>query len=86
MWDGFDSAAWVTEYRLQTTRHDTGAGGANVWDHTDVLQELSLKPNPFVKLPGGASMRVAARRSTRVGKRSGVPLEDLGVAPDERYS
>ena len=66
--------------------HDnTGAGGANVWDHTDVLQELSLKPNPFVKLPGGASMRVAARRSTRVGTRSGVPLEDLGVAPDERY-
>jgi C-terminal processing protease CtpA/Prc len=66
--------------------HDnTGAGGANVWDHTDVLQELSLKPNPFVKLPGGASMRVAARRSTRVGKRSGVPLEDLGVVPDERY-
>ena len=30
-------------------------------------------------------MRVAARRSTRVGQRSGVPLEDLGVAPDERY-
>jgi hypothetical protein len=30
-------------------------------------------------------MRVAARRSTRVGKRSGVPLEDLGVVPDERY-
>ena len=30
-------------------------------------------------------MRVAARRSTRVGARSGVPLEDLGVAPNERY-
>ena len=30
-------------------------------------------------------MRVAARRSTRVGGRSGVPLEDLGVVPDERY-
>ena len=30
-------------------------------------------------------MRVAARRSTRVGARSGVPLEDLGVVPDERY-
>jgi serine/threonine-protein kinase len=44
-----------------------------------------LRPNPFVALPGGASMRVAARRSTRVGERSGVPLEDLGVVPDERY-
>ena len=30
-------------------------------------------------------MRVAARRSTRVGTRAGVPLEDLGVTPDERY-
>ena len=66
--------------------HDnTGAGGANVWDHEEVLQQLGLKPNPFVALPGGSSMRVAARRSTRVGQRSGVPLEDLGVAPDERY-
>jgi C-terminal processing protease CtpA/Prc len=66
--------------------HDnTGAGGANVWDHTDVLQQLNLAPNPFVELPGGASMRVAARRSTRVGAQSGVPLEDLGVVPHERY-
>lgn len=64
---------------------NTGAGGANVWDHFEMLQKLDLKPNPFVKLPGGASMRVAARRSTRVGVRSGVPLEDLGVVPDERY-
>ena len=43
-----------------------------------------MTPNPF-KLPGGASMRVAARRSTRVGIRAGMPLEDLGVMPDERY-
>jgi C-terminal processing protease CtpA/Prc len=64
---------------------NTGAGGANVWDHFDVLERLGLNPNPFVKLPRGASMRVAARRSTRVGMRSGVPLEDLGVVPDERY-
>ena len=66
--------------------HDnTGAGGANVWDHTEVLQRLGLTPNPFVGLPGGASMCVAARRSTRVGEQSGVPLEDLGVVPNERY-
>lgn len=64
---------------------NTGAGGANVWDHSEVLQRLGLNPNPFVALPGGASMRVAARRSTRVGVRSGVPLEDLGVVPDDRY-
>ena len=65
--------------------HDnTGAGGANVWDY-ELLGQLSVTPNPFKALPGGASMRVAARRSTRVGSRAGVPLEDLGVTPDERY-
>jgi len=65
--------------------HDnTGAGGANVWDY-ELLQQLSLTPNPFEALPAGMSMRVAARRSTRVGERSGVPLEDLGVVPDERH-
>ena len=64
---------------------NTGAGGANVWDHADLLEQLEVSPNPFVTLPGGAGMRVAARRSTRVGTRSGVPLEDLGVAPNKRY-
>jgi peptidase S41-like protein len=63
---------------------NTGAGGANVWDY-GLLEELSVTPNPFKELPRGASMRVAARRSTRVGARAGVPLEDLGVTPDERY-
>jgi C-terminal processing protease CtpA/Prc len=64
---------------------NTGAGGANVWDHAELLQQLEVSPNPFTALPGDAGMRVAARRSTRVGTRSGVPLEDLGVVPDERY-
>jgi hypothetical protein len=30
-------------------------------------------------------MRVAARRCTRVGTRSGIPVEDYGVASDVRY-
>jgi hypothetical protein len=65
--------------------HDnTGAGGANVWDY-DVLENLGLSPNPFVPLPKGVKMRVAVRRSTRVGYHAGVPLEDLGVVPDERH-
>ncbi len=63
----------------------TGAGGANVWDD-EVLQGLVMKPkNPFVALPQGAGMRVAARRCTRVGSRSGSPVEDYGVVPDVRY-
>src|SRR5262245_51153634 len=64
----------------------TGAGGANVWDYSDDLQRLVLRPgNPFVDLPGGAGMRVAARRCTRVRGRSGIPVEDYGVVPDVRY-
>src|SRR4029077_5220760 len=47
---------------------------------------LSIQPqNPFVGLPGGASMRVAIRRCTRVGTRSGIPVEDYGAASDIRY-
>jgi C-terminal processing protease CtpA/Prc len=66
---------------LGTSGH-TGAGGANVWEHTDLEQTLPSKSSPFKPIPNGASFRVAIRRSTRVGLRSGEPLEDLGVAPD----
>jgi hypothetical protein len=63
----------------------TGAGGANVWDDRD-LRSLTLNPqNPFVALPRRAGMRVAARRCTRVGRRSGTPVEDYGVVSDLRY-
>jgi hypothetical protein len=30
-------------------------------------------------------MRVAIRRTLRVGPQNDVPVEDLGVLPDERY-
>jgi hypothetical protein len=67
---------------LGTNVH-TGAGGANVWEHRDLEQTLPPESSPFKPVPGGASFRVAIRRSTRVGARSGEPLEDLGVVPDE---
>jgi hypothetical protein len=64
----------------------TGAGGANVWDYARHLQRLSLPSgNPFVALPGGARMRVAIRRCTRVASRSGIPVEDYGVVSNIRY-
>jgi hypothetical protein len=64
----------------------TGAGGANVWEYADLKRATaSISPNPFVDLPGNADMRVAIRRSTRVGSRSGIPLEDYGVTSDVRY-
>ncbi|HEY6730916.1 MAG TPA: S41 family peptidase [Solirubrobacterales bacterium] len=61
------------------TSRCTGAGGANVWEYA-LLQRLL--PNQFGPLPKGASMRVAVRRTSRVGSRSGDPVEDLGVTPD----
>jgi hypothetical protein len=62
------------------TDNNTGAGGANVWTH-DLLQQL-LTDSPLQALPNGVSFRVAIRRTTRVGARAGVPVEDLGVTPD----
>lgn len=64
----------------------TGAGGANVWPHETLVQILSAQDPRFQLPPQGASFRVAVRRSTRVGKRAGVLLEDLGVVPDELHS
>jgi hypothetical protein len=40
----------------------------------------------MLSLPGGCDLRLAMRRTLRVGKANrGLPLEDLGVVPDERY-
>ena len=69
---------------------NTGAGGANVWTH-GLLRLLLRLPapadpeTPYENLPNGANMRVAIRRTLRVRERSGTPLEDLGVLPDEHH-
>jgi hypothetical protein len=63
----------------------TGAGGANVWDHELLQQVLPASKNPFSPLPKGASFRVSVRRVIRAGTHQGVPLEDLGVQPDQLH-
>ena len=66
------------------THGNTGAGGANVWQHS-VLAGVVL-PDPdsgYQPLPRGAGLSVSIRRTLRVGKRAGTPVEDLGVRPDE---
>jgi hypothetical protein len=63
----------------------TGAGGANVWDHALLRQVLPGPDSPFAALPQGTSFRVAIRRIIRAGSHRGVPLEDLGVQPDETH-
>lgn len=65
---------------------NTGAGGANVWDYP-LISSLFDKPAQFpATLPNNASFSFAVRRVTRVGRNAGVPIEDLGVQPDERHS
>lgn len=65
------------------TDGSTGAGGANVWDGSAVLAVLyAAKGKTETPLPQGADITVALRRSTRVGKAAGEPIEDVGVAPD----
>lgn len=58
---------------------NTGAGGANVWDHNLFVETLG---DPFTELPQGAGMRVSLRRTLRVGKYAGIPVEDFGIRPD----
>lgn len=64
---------------------NTGAGGANVWDYGLLREFLPGSNSLFPPLPRGADFRVAVRRTTRVLARSGTPLEDLGVRPDELH-
>jgi hypothetical protein len=65
------------------THGNTGAGGANVWTHELLGRALSGQDSPIRPLPKGTRMRVAIRRTSRVGERSGDPLEHLGVVPDQ---
>jgi C-terminal processing protease CtpA/Prc len=73
------------------TDGNTGAGGANVVSHADLVGMMSgrkgvpLRGSPFRPLPGNANLRVAIRRTVRVGTRSGTELEDIGVTPDIPY-
>lgn len=68
------------------TSGNTGAGGANFWWLDDLVRVQRKAPeSPFKKLPKGAEMIVAMRRSIRVGKRAGSPLEEFGVAPDVQH-
>jgi C-terminal processing protease CtpA/Prc len=69
---------------------NTGAGGANVWEHALLKRLLELpepvQDTPYRPLPKEAGMRVAIRRTLRVGELAGTPVEDLGVVPEHRHN
>ncbi|MET7281463.1 S41 family peptidase [Kribbella sp. NPDC005582] len=69
---------------------NTGAGGANVWTHGLLAALLNEPPppdptSPYEALPNGANLRVAIRRTLRVGELAGTPVEDLGIQPSELH-
>jgi hypothetical protein len=69
---------------------NTGAGGANVWTHGLLMTLLKIpapgdSESPYKSLPNKANMRVSIRRTLRVGKLSGTPVEDLGVRPTHQH-
>jgi len=66
------------------TADNTGAGGANVWRHSDLLR-LAPKGLGLKELPGSVDMRVAVRRTTRVRSHEGEILEDLGIDITTRH-
>ncbi|MGH7212784.1 MAG: S41 family peptidase, partial [Acetobacteraceae bacterium] len=63
--------------------HNTGAGGANVWTEKQLRYALGAEGGELGSLPRGSGLRVALRRSLRVGAQAGTELEEIGVAPDE---
>ena len=68
------------------TSDNTGAGGANLWWYKDLINAFGKHPkSPFKPLPRGADMLVAVRRSIRVGRHAGRPLEEFGIVPDRRH-
>ncbi|MBR0830498.1 hypothetical protein JQ596_33820 [Bradyrhizobium manausense] len=73
--------------RILGTDRNTGAGGANVWTLELIRQFFAAggNPSPLDQLPKGASMRVAIRRTLRVGDEAGTELEELGVTPNAEH-
>jgi hypothetical protein len=55
------------------------------WMADDITVYFEGDRSPLQDLPDGVSLGFAVRRSTRVGSASGVPLEDLGITPDEPH-
>ncbi len=68
------------------TSDNTGAGGANVWEFDELVKNSRrVSRSPFKSLPRDTSVRIAIRRSIRVGEREGRPLEELGITPNQRH-
>jgi hypothetical protein len=57
----------------------TGAGGACVWQSSDLESTLRAAESPLPRLPRGATFNVAILRAVRSGGADGVLIEDTGI-------
>lgn len=58
----------------------TGAGGANVWDYSDLRSALAGSDIELPSLTSGIGLSFSFRRATRAGPSEGLPIEDVGIA------
>lgn len=58
----------------------TGAGGANVWDYSDLRSALAGSDIELPSLASGIGLSFSFRRATRAGPSEGLPIEDVGIA------
>ncbi len=62
---------------------NTGAGGANNWNHQTIMNSLPEgKKGPFKPLPGGLNIGFSFRQTIRTGLHTGEFIEDTGVKAD----
>ncbi len=62
---------------------NTGAGGANNWNHQTIMNSLpDGKKGPFKALPGGMNIGFSFRQTIRTGLHAGEFIEDTGVKAD----
>lgn len=74
--------------KILGTDRNMGAGGANVWTLDQIRSRFS-RPGivaPLLQLPRETGMRVAIRRTLRVGPEAGTEMEDLGIEPDAPHA
>jgi hypothetical protein len=64
----------------------SGAGGANVWTHSQLQQAaMAAGDNSLIVMPAGVDMNLALRRSARVGVNDEIPVEGIGILADHFY-
>jgi hypothetical protein len=65
----------------------TGAGGANVWTLSTLASLVQQVGGTDISpAPSGYEINMAVRRSTRIGRNLGLPVEGIGVFADLTYN